>query len=96
MLEINSEPCPVRDALQGGSLAEAGLVAGISDRAAGAKDVLGDVSFIEVIEAGQGGTARAFVGKRVLGSNQLRDQRAGLESHLHHPPTGRPWANRVT
>lgn len=72
----------MRDALQGGSLAEAELVAGISDRAAGAKDVLGEVSFIEVIEAGQGGIALAFVGKGVLGSIQLRDQRAGLESHL--------------
>lgn len=87
----------MRDALQGRSLAEAGLAAGISDRAAGAKDVLGEVSFMDGIEADQGGTALAFGGKGVLGSNRPKDQRAGLESHLHHPPTGRPWAkNQVT
>ena len=60
VLEIKSEPCLVKDLLQGWSMVRVG----ISDKSA-AKDVLGEVSFVHVIKADHVGSAAASVGKCV-------------------------------
>lgn len=66
----------MRDALQGGSLAEAGPGAGISDRAAGGRNVSGEASFIDVIATAkealpQPSWERGFSGAIDLGIKEL-------------------------
>lgn len=78
----------MEEALQGQGLAEAGLVGHFRREGSGARDALGEVSFVNSVKADQVGTVPAFMGKCVPRNRQLRERRVRFKSHSTTYPPG--------